>query len=263
MNNPESVSPSIDFETAAHKNFETNLGRLGALLKVMTRDIERLTMSLKKNTTRQMSNLANVGGLPAADTKRLHRAVSKLGDTVTKYLDQIGIYVQAHGLVYDWAAVMLVTFLEAYMEEGLVELARKNPKLLRDIGTFDWKRVFEIDSIEELRAELRRQWAQVMLRPGGTQTWVEQLEKLGAKGFNEKSTHQVQHLWDTRNLIVHAQGVAGAAYVKKYPNSPLKVGGRVSASSSQFKIWISAADDLVTSTEQFFLRYKISANQRA
>jgi hypothetical protein len=216
-------------------------------------------MDLQRDVPTQISTMS-AAKLQKPDTEKIKKATSELRKTVEKYSDAVNTFLGARELVYDWSAVMLITFLEAFLEDGLVELAKKNPRLLRRIGPFDLKRVFEIESIEELRVEIRRQWAREVLRPDGPQTWSNLFVRLGATAFTKISRLGVQDLWDTRNLVVHAQGIASAAYVKKYPSSKLKVGAHISVSSSKFSVWISDVKDFVLPVEEFFSRYKTSAS---
>ena len=45
-------------------------------------------------------------------------------------------------------SVMLVSFLEAYLEDGLVEIASKNPKVIKT-PVIEPSRLLEIESIDE------------------------------------------------------------------------------------------------------------------
>ena len=151
---------------------------------------------------------------------------------------------------------MLFTFTEAFLEDGLSELARRNPELLlKDAAKLDHRRIWEVDSLEELRAELRQQWAGGRLK-GGPEKWVEYLQSIGGpKSYNKDCIFYIHTLWDVRNLIVHAQGKASPYYVKKYPSPVLKVGTRITVGTSSVGQWIVALKEFVESTEQFFMHY--------
>jgi hypothetical protein len=66
----------------------------------------------------------------------------------------------------------------------------------------------ETDCLEDLRIEALREFAGRILRGGGPDIWVKRLKELGARGYSNEDIHRVQHLWDTRNLIIHSQGRA-------------------------------------------------------
>jgi len=65
----------------------------------------------------------------------------------------------------------------------------------------------------------------------------------------------MQHLWDTRNLIVHAQGIIDRSYLKKYKNLNLKTGERVRVASKLFAWWVEGLKDFLKLTDQFLSNY--------
>jgi hypothetical protein len=72
--------------------------------------------------------------------------------------------------------------------------------------------------MDELRAAMTRLWAHDALRPDGPRTWVRQLKDMGAKKpIDQGVVSEVEHMWDTRNLIVHSRCVADATYAKNIP----------------------------------------------
>jgi hypothetical protein len=230
-------------KTEAMKNFEANLDPLLILIKRleperMLRDGEAAIQEIQK--WRQTN---------FKDTDSVVTAATKFSSTVTEFL-------AVHELVFNWMSVMLVTFLEAYMEEGLISLAEKNPGLLKDAPPIAPARALEVNSLEELRDELRQQWAHGKLRPGGPETWVKRLTGMGARGYDKKACDEVQHLWDTRNLIVHSRGVASVAYVRKYASTGVKPGTQVNVSNNRFSGWLDSLKIFMSCTEAFFLSYK-------
>jgi hypothetical protein len=151
--------------------------------------------------------------------------------------------------------VMLVTFLETYLEDGLISMAAKNPTLMKDARPIDSNRVLEVASIEELRNELQQQWAHNALRPGGPETWLKRLKAMGARGYDIEAAHKVQHLWDTRNLIVHSRGIPSISYARKYRNLGIKEGVRIDVTNNQFNRWLDAIKSFVRTTDAFFVKY--------
>jgi hypothetical protein len=121
-----------------------------------------------------------------------------------------------------WMSVMLVSFLEAYLEDGLTEIANRNPSLVRN-STVEPMRIFEVNTIEELRNEFQSNWAHDAIRPGGPATWNRTLCRLGcAERLDKSVVASPDYLWDTRNLIVHSACIADHAYAKKYGHLGIK-----------------------------------------
>jgi hypothetical protein len=77
-----------------------------------------------------------------------------------------------------------------------------------------------------------------------------------ARGYDEKEIFRVEHLWDTRNLIVHSRGIVDVAYTKKYKH--LQKGVHVKVNLAQLHWWLPALKGFIECTDQFFLNYRPS-----
>jgi hypothetical protein len=200
--------------TDAYKNFLANFAPIPALLGMIPADLKRSDAALRKAVSRHTKSL-NVNGIISAKLKND---------------EWFNTWRKTKRLVYDWIPVMSVTFIEAFLEEGLSELARKNPALLWvDEVELDYSNTWEVDSLEELKAELRQQWAGQKIK-GGRKKLVKFLQRIGGSHppiFKDNCLFWMQHLWDVRNLIVHGQGRVSRPYAKKYPTPPLKPGARI------------------------------------
>jgi hypothetical protein len=150
--------------------------------------------------------------------------------------------------------VMLVSFLEAYLEDGLIEIAVKNPKVIEN-PAIEPNRLLEIESIDQLRAEIRLNWAQASLRPGGPVTWVKRLRVLGAAEIKGTTLSKMQHLWDTRNLIIHSRSIASNAYARTHTALGFVAGKEVVVASPLFEGWLIGLKDFLFWTETFLLKY--------
>ena len=141
-----------------------------------------------------------------------------------------------------------------------IKLFRKSRKpffksqLVEKYRTLPFERVFEADSFKDLKAALRQQWGKKTLR-GGPEKWVKRLMAIGTRGFKDDCTFRMQHLWDARNLIVHARGIADRIYPKKYAKLKLKPGERVRVAATLFRWWLDGLKDFIEPTDQFFSRY--------
>lgn len=229
-------------KTDALKNFEANLDPVTALLKLVTDDLKRSAASFEKSFSRHLKP-------PACNVKSIQRSVSK-------FTERMGSWKLTNRLAQDWIPVMLVTFTEAYLEEGLSELARRNPQLLKDVTGLDYSRIWQVDSVDELRTELRQQWANREIK-GGPEKWVKLLKSLGVKSYNKNCVFYMRNLWDVRNLIVHSQGKVSPYYARQYPRPALKVGTRILVNENWLGKWIPALQEFVDPTDHFFAHYAI------
>ncbi len=234
----ESLNP---LKTAAMENFEANLDPLDAMLRSVLAPTE--VLNAMKSFERVAKRALKTS--PNEVTPSFQRAA----DTLTTAMRD---YVTVKHLTYRWISVMFVALLEGYLEDGLITLATKNPKVLRDAPPLHPQRALEIDSIEALRDEVRQQWAHNFLRPGGPETWLKRLRNIGARGYDPDAVFVIQHLWDTRNLIVHARGIASAAYARKYE---AKNGEPIEVTIYEMMGWLGALKSFTICTDGFFLKY--------
>jgi hypothetical protein len=234
--------------TDAYRNFEANLDELLAMLKLARpRDLHRVMRNVGKRIHRQLQKNT------AANAKAISSALSDLTSAVDEY-------ITGRTMLQDWIAIVLVTLVHAYLEDGLVFIATKDRRLLKTADALDRDRVFEVTSIEELRAELRKQWANKTLL-GGPEKWLPRLHEMGARGYKKDCGFRLQHLWDTRNLIVHRRGIATTAYLRKQGNPSVKPGDRVRVSLGLLTWWLQGVHDFVDSMDQFFLRYRAKTSR--
>jgi hypothetical protein len=232
-------------KSEAMKIFEINLDSLMVIL-------DRLEPERMINVAQAISDDLKQGIASGSDLALLSKdALDKVGTSVQQYLE-------FHTVAFEWMPVMLVTFLEAYLEEGLIDLATQDSKLLEKAPVIPPSRVFEIDTLEELRGTIRRDWAQSRLRPGGPETWIKLFKNLGVRNYDGGACDGVQHLWNTRNIIVHGRGIASDVYVKKYPFMNVKSGTKIKISSALFLGWLAAVKNFMLPVENLFLNYKRS-----
>jgi len=229
--------------TEAYRTFEANVDELLAMFKLlMPVELQQKVKKVEKSIRRHRKNTP-------ARARVIEKAVSDLSSTVEDY-------ARGRILLLDWTSAVLVTVVLAYMEDGLVFVATKNPDLLKNAHPLDNDRILQAVSIEDLRTELRRQWANKKLL-GGPLKWLSLLNEMGAKQYTKDCDFRLQHLWDTRNLIVHGRGIATVPYIESYKKPALKLGDRVHVGPG-FKVlkwWMAGIEDFVNSTDQFFTNY--------
>jgi len=152
-------------KTDAYMNFENNLDHIMRMLKMIpTADAQKHVVSLKRLSKRIFRNAKRVRKGVHTD---LDRTLSDVTVELTEISAKINEFVALHNLLWDWTSVMLVAFVEAYMEEGLEYIATKNPGLLKNADPLSFESIFEVDSLADLKDEIRRQWARKTLRGAG------------------------------------------------------------------------------------------------
>jgi hypothetical protein len=179
------------------------------------------------------------------DGNRLQCAADTYEESVKSYLEFLLPACR-------WMSVMLVSFLEAFMEDGLIEVGTRNPKMIKS-REVQSNVVFEAESLDALHACLRRQWAHDAIRPDGPKTWCRVLRDFGAPPLNQATISSVQHLWDTRNLIVHSRSIADPAYAKKYARLGAVSGSQVKVNLAVFGAWLGPVTELVEWADKQYL----------
>jgi len=83
-----------------------------------------------------------------------------------------------------WQVVMLVTCVEAYLENMLAAAASMDPELMSQSEQRAlYADVIAATSLEALANELRTRWARKWLSHGGPTRWISRLGKMGARGY--------------------------------------------------------------------------------
>jgi hypothetical protein len=242
---PKSKASDSAIKTSALINFESNLDQISIFF-------DRLKpVQLAKAIARSSKMIAKeLKSAPAVDVKKIKKITRELDAVLARVEDDKAFRIPALRMM----SVMLVSFLEAYLEDGLVEIALKNPKVIKT-PEIEPNRLLEIDSIDQLRTEIRLNWAQGLLRPGGPVTWAKRLRTLGAPELQQTTLSKIQHLWDTRNLITHSRSIANNAYARKYKTSGYTEGDEVKVTLVHFGEWLGDLKEFIAWTEAFFLKY--------
>lgn len=229
-------------ESERMKSFQDKLELLRILLRRL--DPERVLKAMQNAHTETEKYLS-----------AHKRDIVPLRSAVEEALAEFQEFAKLKGLTVSWMSVMLVTFLEAYLEEGIINMAECDPRLVRNAPQVPPSRIMEIETLDELRAETRRNWAQDVLRPNGPQTWVQFFQKMGLSTLERAVRNDLQHLWDTRNLIVHGRGIISVAYATKYQSKGYRAGTKLPVLDDLFIKWLSAVENFVNWVEPFFVSY--------
>jgi hypothetical protein len=179
------------------------------------------------------------------DFRPVQSAIQNAAKTIEEY---VAFRKPAIRMMY----VMLVSFLEAYFEDALIDLARKNPGLVRE-PRIDTIRLMEVGSIEELRLEVLQNWSRSKVK-SGPKHWVNQLVSMGARSIDCQVVEEAQDLWDIRNLIVHNRSIVSHAYARSRPT--LKAGTEITLNPDFLYKKLSAVSLLVDAVEAFLRSYR-------
>ena len=159
--------------------------------------------------------------------------------------------------------VMLVSYLEIYIEDVWIEMGRKNPSIIKDL-TIDAKRLMETASMEDLHLEVLEalsDWSRAHVPSGGPKKWAKKLHDMGARTVDKAAIAALQELYDVRNLIVHQRSTVSRAHERDYPKSGLVAGKQLIISYPQLKDWLSALTKLAEGIEAFSARYAVRKDE--
>jgi hypothetical protein len=201
-----------------------------------------------------------------AKATRLERFLHKIGDLKTKentaklvrsaqhFANGIQPQLERYGTTTLWQVVMLVTCVEAYLQDVLTAAASIGPELMNESQQkVPYADVIAANSLEELSNEMRARWARGWLRDGGPTRWISRLGKMGARCYPTDLAPQLELIWGIRHTVVHSGGIATAEFVRRHPGvvkaagTPLRVGTR------DIVRYIDATKVFMTPTEEFFL----------
>jgi hypothetical protein len=234
--------PVEQSKSEALKNYESNLDQIMAFVdQLRSARIGRVAMGTVKALKKEVT------AVPKADVKKLERIVENYKAAADNYMAFLLPACR-------WMSVMMVSFMETFLEDGLIEVAKRNPRIVKNVEV-QTSRLFEVDTMDELRTEVRLQWAHDALRPGGPKTWYKTLRQLGAPVLDEATIDAVQHLWETRNLIVHSRCIASAAYAKKHAKYGIVAGTEVKVNLHTFGQWLVPVKHFVEWADTLFRNY--------
>jgi hypothetical protein len=125
-----------------------------------------------------------VGKSPALAFLPLQAAVAKLKLASERYKRSRQTRDERIGTVTLLQVVMLVTCVEAYLQDLLAISARVDPKLMDETQQVaPYADVISATSLDELASELRDRWARKWLSDGGPTRWISRLKRMGARGY--------------------------------------------------------------------------------
>jgi len=180
--------------------------------------------------------------------RTLERSLRRFDKTLTKRLARMGT-------IRLWQVVVLVTCVEAYLQDVLSAAARVDPTLMATSGQqASYAAVIAATSLEDLANELRGHWARGWLEKGGPARWLGDLVKMGASQYPDAVVQHLERMWGIRHVVVHRAGIADADFVKHHPGVVTAVGDRIRVSNGDLKILLEAVRHFVDPTDLYFLK---------
>jgi hypothetical protein len=230
--------------TRAWLTLEQNLDNIDHMLALGRREL----LLLNAATTRIHQRLGKRPDL----TERTAR--TKLLRSLRRYTKTAQTRVERFGTATLWQVVILVTCVEAYLQDLLSSAASVDPELMNQSEQrAPYADVIAATSLEDLANDLRARWARNWLSRGGPTHWLNQFVKMGATRYADSLAPRLEQVWGIRHLVVHAAGVATPDFVKRHPGWVTAPGDRVKVSSRAFGIFLTAVQTFLEPTEAFFL----------
>ena len=257
---PTASSPSGQAHTPAFAIFESSTDKLFALLQFILHGIRGFNDALEHKVTPEVVSIAEEiaqVGKAASDQEARDSAVQRISDALKPINHFTGGLLTAR----EWIPVLLVTTVEAYLEDVLIYAAKVDPAIMESSrATVPYAKVVGARSLEELREELKEKlpprWARNFLddHERGPDSWIKKLTKMGARGYRPGTANEMETLWRVRHLIVHSRGVATPEFVRRHPEIGAKVGESILIRSAHLTAWITVVYHFVEVTDFYFVQ---------
>ena len=181
------------------------------------------------------------------DQKKLARQLNRFSIATHEYTEK-------QTTLKFWSVVMMVTCVEAYLQDVLTAAASVDSNLMcKSEQSALYADIIAASSLESLANELRRRWAQNWLNDGGPTRWISRLTKMGVRGFPSNLADRLERFWGIRHLVVHAAGVTTADFVRRHPGMAKTIGERLPAKYCDLILLLKTISEFLDPTESFFL----------
>jgi len=245
-------APEPTPHTGAWLAFEENLDSILHVVALQSRETSALTAA-----TARLQRSLKARAVPlqsASDAASQKAAKDKVVRAVQRFSKISTTSVERILVVNLWAVVMIVTFVEAYIQDVLSAAASVERKLMaKSEQRALYADVLAAESIEALANGMRVRWARAWVTDGGPTRWIKRLEAMGVSKFPADLAGRLELLWGIRHVVVHSAGFATSDFATRHPRFGATPGARVRVSSPTLTSFIGAMTDFVTPTEEFFL----------
>jgi hypothetical protein len=236
--------------TRALLAFEENLESIRHMLKLSRHQLVLMNAQLTKANQSATFAKALVDLAKNPGQTKLVRSLNRL----TRSLNTFTVTMEGFHTIKRWQVVMLVTCVEAYLQDVLTAAASADPELMsKSEQRAPYADVIAATSLEALANDLRARWARGWLSDGGPSRWIERLGKMGARGYPNDLGPRLERFWGIRHVVVHAAGIATADFVKRHPSVVGAAGNRVMVNSHDLKRFMQAVKEFIEPTDGFFL----------
>jgi hypothetical protein len=172
-----SATPVHTPHTKALLAFEENLDSIMHMLKLANHQIV-LMRAQAAHASRVAATLPKKGDDLTAKPgqAKLVRSVNRL----TRSLKTLEATIDGLHTITLWQVVMLVTCVEAYLQDVLAAAASVDPELMsKSEQTALYADVVTATSLEALSNDLRARWARGWVNDGGPTRWIDRRGKMG------------------------------------------------------------------------------------
>jgi hypothetical protein len=161
--------------TKAWTAFEQNLASIRHLSALTRRELAAIETATTRwgtavtRMTTEVTRLKTLAGTsPALPARPLDAAVTKLLRSTEGWTRTLQPGLERVGTATLWQVVMLVTCVEAYLQDLLAPAASVDPTLMAESQrVVPYADVISATSLDDLTSELRAHWARGWLRKGG------------------------------------------------------------------------------------------------
>ena len=248
--------------TKAWAAVEQNLDSIAHMVALVHREnaslmaaSARFATSAARVTTEVTRLKTSLGKSPVLLLPPLKTALAKFTRSSERYKKTRETRRERMATATLWQVVMLVTCVEAYLQDLLAIAASVDPKLMDESQQVaPYADVISSTPLDELASELRARWARGWLRKGGPTSWISRLKKMGARGYPDGLAPRLELIWGIRHVVVHAAGIATANFVKRHPGFAATAGDRVRVGLRDFGAFIESVKDFMEPTERYFIR---------
>jgi hypothetical protein len=224
---------------------EQNLDSIMHMLKLSHHEVVLMRAQAARALTFATEQVCDIATKPGQ--AKLVRSLNCLSKTLK-------VRIERYQTIKSWQVVMLVTCVEAYLQDVLAAAASVDPELMsKSEQRAPYADVITAASLEALAIDLRARWARGWLSDGGPGRWIERLGKMGVRGYPNDLGPRLERFWGIRHVIVHAAGVATADFVRRHPGVVNAAGDRVRVNSHDYGKFVEAVREFLEPTDGFFL----------
>jgi len=171
---------------------------------------------------------------------------------LTSLLKRFKAFRSASDLMWRWQPVLLVTFLETYLQDLLADAARLDDDLMSESDQrASYQEINSARSVKSLADLMRFRWARNFVDSGGPAHLIDRLNRMGAKSYRPETSGHLEELWGVRHVVVHRSGFATQEFALRHPRLGATTGERIQIPIAILEDYWSASYDFVFTTEFF------------